>query len=491
MDSDAVDLVDWPVSRLKKELVDRGARTTGRKTQLIDRLRAYIRNDNFTPASIKLPEPSVVDWPTSGFKQLQKDHHLILRKISKEQIEAYFIYRMADDRQARNDLKSITKGQLMYESDRVSYIYKIKLDKKSGDPVNTHCECPAGKGPHGSCKHIAAVLLMIKEFTESRELRLGKSCTDTLMMFTKPKSSYDVKAENLPTKRKLAADFLSDPRPEKRRNCPGYNDYVQSIVTNYCSQSSNDISFRYMYGKANIQAAVKDHDYCQLPFTEHWVDDSIKVTESDVVRIEESTRQQSASQIWFIERKWRLTASKFGEICKATSRRNTKKLCAALLSDVQINSEALRHGKNYKAKALKVFNSKFNVNAKKCGFFVCLDKPFLGASPDAVVDGSSIVEIKCPFNGRNDVVKPGKNFKFLKYDDEGKIVLKTSSKYYDQIQGQLYVTKRSLCYFVVYTLSDLFVQKILFDDEYCNNCLLPKLETFYKTFFRSYVASLF
>ncbi|XP_061170422.1 uncharacterized protein LOC133179743 [Saccostrea echinata] len=184
-----------------------------------------------------------------------------------------------------------------------------------------------------------------------------------------------------------------------------------------------------MYGKANIQAAVKDHDYCQMPFTEHWVDNSMYVTESDVVRFEESTRQQSASQIWFIEKKWCLTASKFGEICKATFCRNTKKLCAALLSDVKINSGALRHGKNYKAKALKIFNSKFNVNAKKCVFFFfCLDRPYLGASPDAVVDDSSIVEVKCTFNGRNDLVKPVKNFKFLRYDKEGNIILKPSSK---------------------------------------------------------------
>jgi hypothetical protein len=62
-----------------------------------------------------------------------------------------------------------------------------------------------------------------------------------------------VKAEKLPTKRKLADAYLSDPRPEKYRNNPGYNDHVRNIITNYCSQSSADISYRYLYGKADIQ----------------------------------------------------------------------------------------------------------------------------------------------------------------------------------------------------------------------------------------------
>ena len=58
-------------------------------------------------------------------------------------------------------------------------------------------------------------------------------------------------------------------------------------------------------------------------------------------------------------------------------------------------------------------------------FFVCHEKPFLGASPDAVLDdGESIVEIKCPYNGRNEDVKPGKNFPFLKYDENDNIILK-------------------------------------------------------------------
>jgi hypothetical protein len=40
-----------------------------------------------------------------------------------------------------------------------------------------------------------------------------------------------------------------------------------------------------------------------------------------------------------------------------------------------------------------------------CGLFVDIQKTFLGASPDELVDLDSIVEIKCPFAARNTVIK--------------------------------------------------------------------------------------
>ncbi|VDI42211.1 Hypothetical predicted protein, partial [Mytilus galloprovincialis] len=360
------------------------------------RLRAYDRNQNFKNPVIHAPEPLEVEWPVSGFKQLKKEHKVIMPKLSREQIEAYFLYRMAEDNVYSGDLQSMTKGQLMFESHRVTYNYRLKLEKSSGDPLNSHCECPAGRGPHGSCKHVAAVLIMISDFITTGNVNTGRSCTDTLMMFTKPKSSYSgspVKAEKLPTKRKLAPVYLADPRPLKYRNCP----------------------------------AAKDHDYCTMPLTEHWIDRANKVTQSDVDLIERSTRLQSCSPKWLEERRFRLTASTFGEICKVTSRRNTDKFCHSLFYGSNIQSKALSHGKNYEAKALKAFNLKFDKNAKRCGFYVSIDKSFLGASPDAILeDGQSIVEIKCPYNGRNEDVKPGPNFKFLQMDSNGNIVLKES-----------------------------------------------------------------
>jgi hypothetical protein len=101
--------------------------------------------------------------------------------------------------------------------------------------------------------------------------------------------------------------------------------------------------------------------------------------------------------------------------------------------------------------------------------------PFLGATPDAVINAECIVEVKCPYGGKNEKIIPGEHFKFLCFERNGNVALKKSSSYYDQIQGQLFLSERNFCYFVVYTFVDLFVQIIEVDKDYCLGSLVPKL----------------
>ena len=130
------------------------------------------------------------------------------------------------------------------------------------------------------------------------------------------------------------------------------------------------------------------------------------------------------------------------------------------------------------------------MKVKKCGLFVYKEKPFLGATPDGVIDDGNIIEVKCPFAGRKQRIELQsiKYFKFFEVSDD-KVKLKKRSHYFDQIQGQLLISGRESCYFVVYTLKSLFVEKIDIDREYCGACLLPKLETFYTKYYRPFIAS--
>jgi hypothetical protein len=56
----------------------------------------------------------------------------------------------------------------------VTYNYKIRVNRATGQPLNLQCECPAGKGPHGTCKHIAAVFLMILHFINTGDVQVEK-----------------------------------------------------------------------------------------------------------------------------------------------------------------------------------------------------------------------------------------------------------------------------------------------------------------------------
>ena len=48
-------------------------------------------------------------------------------------------------------------------NDRV-YFVQMALTMDSFDVMNVQCGCPAGRGPHGSCKHIAALSYALADF---------------------------------------------------------------------------------------------------------------------------------------------------------------------------------------------------------------------------------------------------------------------------------------------------------------------------------------
>uniref|UniRef100_A0A2S2Q7Z6 Uncharacterized protein n=1 Tax=Sipha flava TaxID=143950 RepID=A0A2S2Q7Z6_9HEMI len=71
--------------------------------------------------------------------------------------------------------------------------------------------------------------------------------------------------------------------------------------------------------------------------------------------------------------------------------------------------------------------------------------------------------------------------KKLKFMDmqSGKLFLKKNHSYYYQVQGQLHITNRKYCYFVVWTPKGICVHKIERDDVFWNNKMEMTLSEFY------------
>ncbi|XP_041354664.1 uncharacterized protein LOC121372425 isoform X2 [Gigantopelta aegis] len=284
---------------------------------------------------------------------------------------------------------------------------------------------------------------------------------------------------------------MSDPRPVEFRDQPGFEDRARNCIINYCSNTNQDLTMKYLYEKADIQTAANDHHYLALPLTEYWVDKSLHVTEVSARILEINTRGQAQCRLWHSERKWRITASRFGEICNATERRNRQRLCECIVFPTSLSTPPIIHGKQYESVAIHFFESFNGVNVNKCGLYVIPNLPFLGASPDGTVGSTSIVEVKCPYTGRNSTIIPGKMFPFLEYTLDGAITLKKTSHYFSQVQGQMYLSQTDLCYFVVYTHQDLLVVPICLDKDLFLESMLPKLEVFYKKYLRPYIAGIF
>ncbi|XP_068708975.1 uncharacterized protein [Montipora foliosa] len=120
------------------------------------------------------------------------------------------------------------------------------------------------------------------------------------------------------------------------------------------------------------------------------------------------------------------------------------------------------------------------------GFLISKSKPFLGASVDNIQKcqcskgcPNTVVEYKCPWKHRD--LHPKKAFLTpeiggIKNGDG--FALKSTSKYYFQVQLQMFVTGLELCQFVVWTKQGIFSVEVPYDATFMSN-VCAKLERFW------------
>lgn len=90
-----------------------------------------------------------------------------------------------------------------------------------------------------------------------------------------------------------------------------------------------------------------------------------------------------------------------------------------------------------------------------------------GASPDGLIEDDAIVEVKCPKTASKMHPKEAieqKIINFCTLDENLHMQLKRNHNYYYQVQGQLHITQRSLCYFVFWTPLGMLVEKVGFSN---------------------------
>ena len=138
-----------------------------------------------------------------------------------------------------------------------------------------------------------------------------------------------------------------------------------------------------------------------------------------------------------------------------------------LLHPKQVSTPAMNWGKTNESTALSEYTKYYhalgntNIVVCKAGFVICEEHPFLGASPDAYVhdphaeDTYGLAEIKCPFKYRNiclnEAAKESDFCSKIVSTPEGRsaLELKHSHAYYAQVQGQMAITGRKWCDFVI------------------------------------------
>ncbi|CAN7982444.1 unnamed protein product, partial [Ixodes hexagonus] len=120
------------------------------------------------------------------------------------------------------------------------------------------------------------------------------------------------------------------------------------------------------------------------------------------------------------------------------------------------------------------------VTVQPCGLFIDLIHGFLAASPDGLIGTDGIVEVKCPEPMRHETAKKAaEKYNDRKYEGTDP-KLSTKHFFYYQIQGQLHITGRKFCDFIVYTEHGIDVQRIQKDEEFWQTEMEPFLTRFYK-----------
>ena len=219
--------------------------------------------------------------------------------------------------------------------------------------------------------------------------------------------------------------------------------------------------------------------------------DSLRVDKTRRDEIEKQTRGQNNSTKWKEERNDRLTASNFGKVCKMLQKTSRAKLVRDLLYKDNYQSKGMLDGIHNESVAAAEYTEKTRKPVTECGLFVDLEKGYLGASPDRLLDDDGLVEIKCI---TGDVTKnmtihevislhelKKTPFYLSKNDDE--ITLKRNHDHYYQVQGQLNITGRNYCDFVVRTEKDMHIERINKDETFWKENMLPHLCAFYENCF--------
>lgn len=211
---------------------------------------------------------------------------------------------------------------------------------------------------------------------------------------------------------------------------------------------------------------------------------ALMLTADDIPAIAERTKGQRDNHLWFDMRFGRLTASNFGSILTAIdNKRFSKSLYSKLLGSMSLeNVRSIQYGINHEEAAIHAFEVLKDLKVEQTGIW--LDQSgLLGASPDGLVGVDAIVEVKCPYKHRNssrEEVLCDKMYCFEELDD-GDYDIKENHPYYQQIQGQLHIMNRTLCYFVVYGPNFLIIMQVPKDPEWGAN--LGKLREFYVDYF--------
>ena len=205
---------------------------------------------------------------------------------------------------------------------------------------------------------------------------------------------------------------------------------------------------------------------------------ALTITDEEADNIETHTRNQARNTAWFMQRAGRITASKMKSVCCTDVSNPAKSLISSVCYPQlhKFSTKATTWGCEHEAIARISFIDvtrplHTNFEYRDSGFIIHRDYPYVGASPDGIVQcsccGYGVLEIKCPYCIRDQDPNQASCL------EDGKLSPKHS--YYYQIQTQLSVCSADYADFVLATFSNgipnLYYERIYPNEQKIKECM--------------------
>ena len=199
-------------------------------------------------------------------------------------------------------------------------------------------------------------------------------------------------------------------------------------------------------------------------------------------QIEYDTRDQGQSELWITQRKLMLTASNFGSVCRMRLTTSCAGKVREILYPPISDALAMGYGHDYENTAREELVIELKKQIRRSGLFVDREFPFLGASPDGLIDEDGLVEIKCPLTAKDltaqEAAEALTHMKSV-FDKKNPNVMNQKHKFFCQVQGQLHISQREYCIFAVWTPNYMKWIRVDKDDVFWDHHMKNFLIRFY------------
>lgn len=214
-----------------------------------------------------------------------------------------------------------------------------------------------------------------------------------------------------------------------------------------------------------------------------------RLSDDDCKKTEKITRGQIKNKLWKKARIGRVTSSNFGAICKCKNSEPVS-VIKTVMGYNRFSNASVKWGRDHEPAARRKYvlvkkDAGHKISVTDTGLYVKTDIPFLGSSPDGLVNDNGqngVLEVKCPFKWRlSKIDDASKDSQFCCEINKDQVQLKRNHNYYYQVQAQMALTNSSWCDFVIWTLSDIHIERISFNEQFWQDCLVKVIE-FYQKF---------